>query len=310
MAAPFGLSPCVAEPYNGLMAPQSSPIRVRTHSRRNRAAGRVIVSAHDRMPNRATITSRYPGRCRVCGRPIQVGDRVEWTKESGAKHLACATGGAATAPSPKRVAAPSRPRQSTAFVGAKGQYQADFQADRNDRTPQRHLGTVSWLKMGSDRVPVVLVGYEPAQYIRGEDAEDMGHYGVENGYYGTLHFRAATAQEAGPLRAEAEGKAGTAKAIADRLSFVERTILAGERVPEHAAHKALATVESQRGAAVATRLDLSKLHKSGPIATVYLLTDGSVVGTHPGHYDDYRASAWLHDGNDALSAAIRSLGGK
>lgn len=81
------------------------------------------------------------------------------------------------------------------IVGERGAYSAQYEADRHDRTPGRPLGTPSWLRHRGARIAVVLIGYETAVYVRGEDAEDMGHFGVENGWYGTAHYRAASTEE-------------------------------------------------------------------------------------------------------------------
>ena len=36
-----------------------------------------------------TMRAKFPGRCKVCGQTIRVGEEIEWTKESGAKHVRC-----------------------------------------------------------------------------------------------------------------------------------------------------------------------------------------------------------------------------
>ena len=33
------------------------------------------------------------GRCRLCGKPIKVGDEINYSKESGASHIGCAEQG-------------------------------------------------------------------------------------------------------------------------------------------------------------------------------------------------------------------------
>lgn len=37
-----------------------------------------------------TITAKYDGRCRVCSGQIHAGEKIEWSKSSGARHIDCA----------------------------------------------------------------------------------------------------------------------------------------------------------------------------------------------------------------------------
>ena len=39
--------------------------------------------------NTMEITAKFPGRCRVCGGDVNVGDRVEWQKGAGVTCLDC-----------------------------------------------------------------------------------------------------------------------------------------------------------------------------------------------------------------------------
>ena len=36
-----------------------------------------------------TMTAKYNGKCRVCGKAIRAGEKIEWTKAGGARHLNC-----------------------------------------------------------------------------------------------------------------------------------------------------------------------------------------------------------------------------
>jgi hypothetical protein len=36
-----------------------------------------------------TITAKFPGTCRRCGGKITVGEKIEWSREDGARHLEC-----------------------------------------------------------------------------------------------------------------------------------------------------------------------------------------------------------------------------
>lgn len=35
------------------------------------------------------MTAKYPGKCKKCGGHIEIGDEIDWTKETGAKHMEC-----------------------------------------------------------------------------------------------------------------------------------------------------------------------------------------------------------------------------
>ena len=39
-----------------------------------------------------TITAKYAGKCKACGGQINEGDKIEWTKEDGARHVGCKAG--------------------------------------------------------------------------------------------------------------------------------------------------------------------------------------------------------------------------
>lgn len=101
----------------------------------------------------------------------------------------------------ERYAAEKQAEKNQCLVGVAGEYQAQFAADRHDLTPGCVLGSASWLRHGSVRIAVVLAGYETATYVRSEDAEDMGHFGIESGWYGMGHYRAATVEEYEALQA-------------------------------------------------------------------------------------------------------------
>lgn len=86
------------------------------------------------------------------------------------------------------------------FVGERSAIHSRFEGSRDNRKPSRNVGDVCWLKHGGQRIAFVVVGYELASYLRGEDAEDMGHFDIKNGWYGTLFYRRATLAEAQELQ--------------------------------------------------------------------------------------------------------------
>lgn len=93
-------------------------------------------------------------------------------------------------------------RALPSLVGSEAEYQVMFAASKHDRTPQREIGALAWLKVEAARIAVVVTGYVPAQYISSDSAEDMGHFDMESGYYGTLYYRAATVEEWATLQAQ------------------------------------------------------------------------------------------------------------
>lgn len=93
-------------------------------------------------------------------------------------------------------------RAIPSLVGAEAEYTVQFHASKRDRTPQRNVGDLAWLKVESARIAVVVTGYAPAQYVKRDDAEDMGHYDMDSGYYGSLYYRAATVEEWAALQAK------------------------------------------------------------------------------------------------------------
>ncbi len=58
-----------------------------------------------------TLTAKYPSRCGICGKQITIGQRIEWSKQTGAycaHHAAKVVDGT--------LAAPSAPRPPTRRV--------------------------------------------------------------------------------------------------------------------------------------------------------------------------------------------------
>lgn len=85
------------------------------------------------------------------------------------------------------------------MVGERGPLTADFEGSRSHRTPGHQIGDVQFLRVRGEKVAVVVVGYDLAQYVSAETAEDMGHYDRKSGWYGSVYFRRATEAEAATL---------------------------------------------------------------------------------------------------------------
>lgn len=117
---------------------------------------------------------------------------------------------AAKALLPKR--APRGPRAPSGLKGEAGPYQSRFEADKHDRTPRREIGESCWLRHDGQRIAVVVVGFDCASWLSSDLAEDMGHYGLKSGYYGTLYYRAATQDEFDALQATSPREDGVCAA--------------------------------------------------------------------------------------------------
>ncbi|WP_394847383.1 hypothetical protein LZC95_07950 [Pendulispora brunnea] len=102
--------------------------------------------------------------------------------------------------------------------GERGEYSADYKASQRNRGPDEPIGTATWLRHGKARLAVVLVGFHPATYLRSDDAEDMGHFGLESGWYGTAYYRDATLEEYNELQRKSPRADGTCKAIPQGVS--------------------------------------------------------------------------------------------
>lgn len=160
------------------------------------------------------ISAKYPGKCGVCGAAIQVGTQVEWSKGSGARHVSCPTG--VPAPAPAKVRAP-RVYVDPKIVGVESPMASRFEGSTNFREPDEQVGTSTWLRTGKVLLAVVVVGYYRATYLRSEEAEDMGHYGLRNGYYGTVYYRDATVAEYEALQLARFRAEGTCQAVGAAL---------------------------------------------------------------------------------------------
>lgn len=106
-------------------------------------------------------------------------------------------------------------REAEQIVGERGPYSSRFEASKHNRTPGRELGSTSWLRHAGKRIAVVLVGYQSATYIRGEDAEDMGEYDLRSGWYGMAYHRAAMKAEYDALQARVPRPDGVCVADTD-----------------------------------------------------------------------------------------------
>ena len=109
-------------------------------------------------------------------------------------------------PREKKQRAPRQPSS----VGERGAYTSQFQGSKSCRDPQHKVGESCWLKHGKDRIAVVVVGYERAQWCPGDMLEDNGNYnhGGRGAWLGSVYYRAATRAEYEALQASSPREDG------------------------------------------------------------------------------------------------------
>lgn len=230
------------------------------------------------------MSARFPGRCTACGGHIQPGDRIDWTKGAGARHVKCSA-----------AKAPSAPRKAPA--GDPGAEAAPFlRHEKWEPCPRagfEHLlagaiGSRIVLATGPRSVLTREGGSAPAdgaaylvvggsgRYESAEQNEDMGDM-TGAGWQVTLYLRRATDEEAAPARAE-HARADAQRARAASIRELERLCEAGMRASDgEAAMPEGRNVEISKG-----------VHGSGRKVAV-LSPDGEAVAVWcSGYYDDYR----------------------
>lgn len=133
-----------------------------------------------------TITAKFAGTCRKCGKPIMVGEKIEWEKGRGAAHLECPVAKPAGQVDPNAI-------KISSGSGYGGQEYLAGQVLRH-----RTHGLIYVVSAGS-------------RYIR-EDGMSFG-VGDDSGYLYWATCRPATEVEAAPLLAkEAEVEAAKVRA--------------------------------------------------------------------------------------------------
>lgn len=171
------------------------------------------------------IVAKFSSLCPACEQRIMPGSKIEWIKGEKGRHVECPPAGAGAQPAPKAksTSAPRCPRLPD-HVGERGEFQAEFRGAKSDRAPIEQIGETRWLRSGKALIACVVVGYSPALYVRSDDAEDMGHFGVESGYYGAVDFRAATPEEYEALQVRAPRPEGTCLAAVSAVVDAIRSI--------------------------------------------------------------------------------------
>jgi len=151
-----------------------------------------------------TMKAKYPGRCRECGRPIRVGDEIDWSPDGGAYHAAC-------------QASPQRPSGST---GADAPYAL-------------HRGSGSGHRAYAVGQTIQITGHRPANWpewvtvVRArqewvpEEGLSMG-VGADEGYVYEADCRAATEQEIAAAMARRELRTIAKATDAERQACIRR----------------------------------------------------------------------------------------
>jgi hypothetical protein len=215
-----------------------------------------------------TITAKYPSRCAVCGRPIRVGDQIEWKKGSPAVHAAC-VGKAKAAAKTTRRPATTKPRNpeppmadgevflSRPSRGMDDGYDAGqtIHATRipGGGGPDGRYWTVTW--SGKSRCS------------EGEDDTREGEWMCR------AHARPATDAEVAPLVSRAQAT----ELRKTRLDELQELCRAGTRTSD---------AEARRPSGIELVIRPG-VHGSGRELAI-LTEDGAVALWCSGHYDDYR----------------------
>lgn len=244
-----------------------------------------------------TITSKYPGKCTICGGRIAIGEQIEWRKGEGSSHAACAKGGPAPS-APARPRAPSKPRAPSFPRVAPEVGAVLINGRRTDRHDMRHEpGNV----IHAAKVPG---GGGPDGHYWTVIVSRMSAPHEDNGQFDWIEetwVRPATDVEAEPV-VVARRRAEAPKTVA---AYVDRVVDAGERLPE------LDAGTARFGATSPGVVAQAVLGERARVALVTLMEDGTIYGWHGGHYDDYRQSAWrITAPSSTLVAAVRALASK
>lgn len=149
------------------------------------------------------ITAKYAGTCRACGVAIKAGEKIEWSKDSGSRHITCPTTKVKVPystkthskiplNSPGRGALQGRGR-SDDFIGERSEIMLAFAAE--SRGDKSDLGETIKARDGR-YLTCVGVG---SHYVSQDEADDFDLVGpggsFERHWSLTRHYRLATAEE-------------------------------------------------------------------------------------------------------------------
>ena len=145
------------------------------------------------------FAAKYPGTCRACGGKVSVGEMIEWSRETGARHAKCKAEASKTAETP--------PKDAITLYGGSGYGCEGWDKGSVIRSSDKRIaaGGPEWLFVVSAR----------REYVR-EDGLSFG-VGDDQGYLYSATCRAATPEEfAEParLRTEKIARKDAAKALA------------------------------------------------------------------------------------------------
>ena len=132
------------------------------------------------------IKAKYKGKCKKCGSEIQVGEEIEWSRETGARHVSC----------PKKETTEKSSETTYKLYGGSGYGCNGWTTGQVVRSSkqQRQRGYPDFL----------MVIKATHQYFR-EDGLSFG-VGDDSGYMYQAACREATDEESATLRAEIEAR--------------------------------------------------------------------------------------------------------
>jgi hypothetical protein len=77
------------------------------------------------------ITAKFASTCSCCRQPIAVGSKIEWSKGSPAKHVACSQGASTVSAAPARRGSNWDPSRFNGYGRPKGGYRKACISDGN-----------------------------------------------------------------------------------------------------------------------------------------------------------------------------------
>jgi hypothetical protein len=173
------------------------------------------------------ITSKYDGRCRVCGKHIAAGTQIEWERGAGARHLNCSDEQRPplNSPPPQQTLRPDT--DIPALVRTHNRETAAGAQVRSisfmGREPMR-VGTVLEVKGKS----YMILSTSRPRYLSRDYLEDMDMFSRSPGYWydaQCVEVQATAEEAAAKAKAAAEAEERRALEAALRASYSSGTIV-------------------------------------------------------------------------------------
>lgn len=231
------------------------------------------------------MIAKFPGRCRACGGHLSAGDRIDWTKGAGARHVQC--------PEAQERADSTKARTPAAVDAPFVRHEkwepcrrAHFDARLRDQigrrvvlaTTDRMVLAADGTAMPGDGAAYLVVGGS-GRYWSADDADDMGDCDGAS-WQVTLRLRLATEDEAREARADhAQRQAAAAAKAARQDATRELTRLC---------EAAMRASDDQARCPDGERVVVAEGEHGGRTIAVLSADGGAVALWCEGYYDDWR----------------------